>query len=210
MNTIPQYLFRGDADTNGIRKLRDGLPYNQFHTNLIFGGQGRAIFEEPLKKLIKDHVAIGWQHTHFLSFTENTTTAYRYGTGNLKLQEEEIDANFIDHYDTTPDWDFALLTLHSEKVKWKQLNEGVFEGSYKPSLTLFSKDYNEYRVILMHVATILAKANDNAYKDAFTNAVRDTEWLLLPATPVIFNNNQIQYSAILDGSCIDLKKIKAL
>jgi hypothetical protein len=40
------------------------------------------------------------------------------------------------------------------------------------------------------------------------NAERDKEWLLLPATFVTFNNNQSQYSAILEGgNLVAYKKI---
>ena len=62
----------------------------------------------------------------------------------------------------------------------------------------------------MDVASILNNATNPNYKIALEHARRDKEWLLLPATPTILNGGQIEYSAILDGSCIDFKKIKRL
>lgn len=87
-------LYGGDADKFGVRKLKDTIHFSQLQTNLINGGHGRDITEYPLQELIKKHVGVGWQQTHFLSFSTNIDNAFKYGSGN-------IDAEYSDpteHY----------------------------------------------------------------------------------------------------------------
>lgn len=205
---IPPFLYRGDDDKTGIRKLKSTIHHHQFQTNLINGGEGRTIFEVPLTNLITSHVGVGWEKTHFLSFSEEIQVAYRYGSRNPLLRTEEFNARYSDYLEDNDKWDFALLTLHTDSIQWTNLENGVFEGKFDPALTLFKKTGVPYRVILMDVKTILTKWKDfdTSYSKAFSNASRDKEWLLLPATKISLNGKTDEYSAILDGAPIRYRK----
>lgn len=203
---IPQYLFRGDADPHGIRSLRATLDYDQLQTNLLNGGNGREIFEAPLVKLLAKHIAIGWPCTHFLSFSSLKKTAYHYGLNDkeFKLQDPEDKCEYGDGDDYT----FALLTFHTEKIRWTETSPGVFEGLYDTDLITFKKDNPTYRILLFDVCKILSLNPDDKLKEAIENANRDQEWLLLPATLKEFNFGQKGFSGIMDASCISHEKIK--
>ena len=208
-NNIPSFLYRGDADKYGTRKLKLTIDNYQFQTNLINGGEGRMIFEKPLKELIDKHVGVGWDKTHFLSFSEDVLTAYKYGSGNLSLKSEEIDLLYDEYYETNSNWDFAIINLDTRKIVWNNIEPGVYEGIYKPQLFKFSRLNTGYRVLLLHVETILKSSVGAKYFTSVGKAMIDKEWLLLPATTVPLNFNKSEYSAILDGGeKISFKKIK--
>jgi len=204
---LPPFLYRGDGDRDNRRKLKSTIQHQQYQTNLINGGNGREIFDTPLKELINKHVnfAIGWKTTNFLSFSEEEATAYRYGAQNPDLTSEEIENNYIEYPGNDDKWIFAILTFETEKVRWNILQPGIYEGFYTPSLFLFEKDTDKYRIILLDVKTILAK--QPKFEIAYKNARQDNEWLLLPATTTTFKPGLHEYSAILDGTCITAKKI---
>jgi len=152
--------------------LRATIQYNQYQTNLINGGEGRVIFENPIINLINKHVGIGWAKTHFLSFTEDIHTAYKYGSRNMLLGEEEIEYKYVEHFEDSSDWNFALLILDTSKVEWAKLQDGIYEGFYEPTLKLFAHNNEKYRVLLIDVRTILSewKNFDQSYSKAFVNA----------------------------------------
>lgn len=208
MNTnskIPLKLYRGDADNSGVRKLKDTIRNFQLQTNLINGGHGRDITEYPLKELIKRHVGIGWRQTHFLSFSSNIVTTFYYGSGKIAEGHSDPTAFYTECFEDE-DYDFALITFHSDRINWKEIEPGIFEGLFTPSLFMFSRLTNNYRIILVDVVTVLTLAHRNEYKISLANAIRDKEWLLLPATHILLNSNRVEYSAILDGACISYKK----
>ncbi len=209
---IPDRLYRGDDDKAGIRKLRTTIQYNQFQTNLVNGGEGRLIFESPLSRLIEIHVGIGWEKTHFLSFTEDVHIAYKFGTRNQLLTAGDMENGYSEFVEGGDNWKFALMTLHTDLVDWSKLDHGVYQGLYKPSLEKFKITGLPYRVILMDVKTILNdwKHFDASFSKAFANAVRDKEWLLLPATFIQFNAGRIEFSAIIDGACMSSQKIATI
>ena len=210
IKNIPLKLYRGDADRNGIRKLKETIHFGQLQTNLINGGEGRVIMEKPLQELINKHVGVGWDKTHFLSFSSNKFTALGYAAGIVGDNNLYNEFDYTGYYENDSDYDFALLTLHTDKVLWNEIEHGVFEGLYEPGLLKFSQSGQPYRVILINVEQVLRESGNNAYKDSLANAIRDKEWLLLPATLIMFNFGRMECSAILDGACISYEKIKRL
>ena len=97
--------------------------------------------------------------------------------------------------------------MHTDKVEWKELDPGIYEGMYEPILLKFSRIVSKYRVILIDVEKVLRLAGNNDFNGSINNAIRDGEWLLLPATSVLLNSGSLEYSAILDGACISYKRI---
>jgi hypothetical protein len=205
-NEVPFELYRGDADKYGTRKLKDTIHFFQLQTNLINSGQGRKIHEEPLQELIKKHVGIGWQQTHFLSFSSICSTAFGYGCGNMDMKVTDQEDYYSESFEDTREYDFALITFHTDKVKWREIEPGVYEGLFAPSLKMFSRITDNYRAILIDVVTVLTRANSDEDTMALANATRDKEWLLLPATHILLNSDQVEYSAIFDAACISYRK----
>ncbi len=206
---MPPNLFRGDSDPTGNRKLKSTIIDQQFQTNLINGGVGRVIFEAPLQHLVNEHISIGWEKTHFLSFSEDYHTAFKYGANNLILSIHDRDIQYAEYFNSGTNWDFAILELEPNKIRWNVIRPGLYEGFYSPTLIEFSRLNIEYRILLLNVEEILLSANNANYKQSVEKAKIDKEWLLLPATIKQFNFNQWEYSAILDGSCIKSKKFKS-
>lgn len=208
MISIPDVLYRGDSDKYGSRKLRQTIHHGQLQTNLINGGVGRIIYETPILSLLVNHVSPGWALTHFLSFSANISIAYHYGLNDEKFKIENPEDNCISG--DGDDYDFALLTLHKNLVNWIELESGVFEGKFRPSLNEFARHGIDYRILLYDVYKILTNANEDQYSTAISNSKRDSEWLLLPATNKQFNFGKEEYSGILDTNCITYQKIKWL
>jgi hypothetical protein len=204
-NKIPKYLYRGDSDKSGVRLLKNTLHFNQFQTNLINGGNGREIIEKPILNLIDKHVGIGWSPTCFLSFSKCEKIAFRFGMHcGISEVDKEIE-RCIEYFENDNNWEFVIITIDTQKINWHFLEDGVYEGLYKPSLAEFANLVN-YRIALIDVAQVLQNTDD--YKDSLENALRDEEWLILPATLIPFSNGY-EYSAILDGNCIsDIKRFK--
>jgi hypothetical protein len=196
---LPTYLFRGDNDIKGTRNLKASIHFGQLQTTLLNGGQGHIIFKTPLCELISKHVCSGWTTSHFLSFSEEERTAFRFA---LDCNEENLDElinNSKEYYDNEKDWDFTIIKLNLGLVKWKQVSNGIYEGNYPTQLINFKKYSDNYRVILIDVAEAISKLeNPAAYKVILDNACRDKEWLLLPATLVDLNFNKREFSGIID------------
>ena len=201
---FPQYLYRGDRDGAGSRRLRPTLHFGQLQTNLINGGIGREITEIPLTELINRHVGFGWDKTHFLSFSACERTAFRFGMRcDVAHLDDEIDRCIPSEGDH--DWEFVIIVIDTKRIRLRRLENGVYEGLYRPHLAKFAA-LDNYRIILIDVVRVLE--GTSAYLDSLENAKRDEEWLILPATPVPFDN-AVEYSAILDGNCIsEVKRYK--
>ncbi len=202
MSHIPSLLYRGDRDGKGVRSLRENLDLGLL-TNLIKGGEGRIIFEQPLIDLINNHVKYGWDKTHFLSFSESKRTAFRFG---IHCEDKEID-ELIDSYDSydayDKSWDFAIIELDTTKLIINEIALGVYEGFFKPTLRRFKRISDKYRILLMNVKYILSNFNqDSQYEMSIQKAGSDEEWLVLPATDMVLNSGRIEFSAILDGGCL--------
>lgn len=203
---IPKCLYRGDNDYENERKLKATLHFHHLSSNLTNGGIGREIANESFLKLIDKHVGIGWEKTHFLSFSEDIMTAYRFGL-HCALEEVETKLyNYEEFYDYETSWDFAIITLDTERITIKELYDGVYEGYYKPLLNNPSLLYENYRIFLFDVTKIFS--NLDGFIKSKENSVRDKEWLIFPATPIQLNKG-IEYSGILDGGCIkEFKRYK--
>ena len=195
---IPNFLYRGDSDLKDKRLLKNTLHHYQLQTNLINGGDGREINEKPLLELINKHVDIGWENTHFLSFSENKETAIRFG---INCEIEDVESRFSEYneyFDYEREWDFALITVDTNKISFKKVGQGIYEGYYKPTLTEF-RNYIQYKIFLLNVVECLD--GFLGYDKSKYNAKRDEEWLILPATCKQLNIG-IENSAILDGGII--------
>ena len=168
---IPPKLYRGDADSKGIRMLKETIHFGQLQTNLINGGEGRVIMEKPLQELINEHVGIGWNKTHFLSFSSSITTALGYGASVPGDKTFENELEYDEYYDNDSSHDFILLTLHTDKAEWVEIGSGIYEGLYSPSLLKFSLLVKQYRVILINVEEVLRTSANNDYQNSVANAV---------------------------------------
>ena len=82
---LPKYLYRGDKDPHNHRQLRATINSGLLLTNLCNGGNGREIFSKPFGQLINKHIGIGWDKTHFLSFSTDESTAINYGCHNMTM-----------------------------------------------------------------------------------------------------------------------------
>lgn len=202
LKEIPAKLYRGDSDPNDKRYLKTTVHLNQLHSNLIDGGEGRKITEIPLRDLINKHVGYGWSETHFLSFSENKKTAIRFGLSCKESVVDQLFENYNECYSNNS-WNFVVISIDTTIVNWGKIGDGIYEGFYPPELLKFKKLGDQYRVVLLDVVKILSSAPEpHKYRSAIDYATKDSEWLILPATPVPFNFNKIEYSSILDGACI--------
>jgi hypothetical protein len=186
---LPEYLFRGDQDQYNIRKLKSTLGNGLMMTNLCNGGSGRDIFNQPLKQSVNRHVSIGWDKTHFLSFSEDKSVAMHYASNGKECEET---------YEINNDWDFALVTFQTCRLtNIKQIVKGIYQAEFVPTCYEFLPSF---KIILIDVVTHL-KGLINLNIDLTTaifNAEKDKEWLILPAYP--FGNGQ--FSSKLDTNCI--------
>jgi len=200
---IPEILYRGDDDRFKIRNLKTTLHFSQLQTNLLNGGQGHAIFNTPLLKLVADHVDPGWATTHFLSFSEEKKVAYRFA---LHCEYDEVDTlieDYNEYYQSGPDWDFAIIGIDTRRITWKLLAAGIYEGTYQPQLLEFKMFPGIYKVILINVQEAIKHLPSlTNFIAVNANATKDKEWLLLPATEMIMNTGKIEYSGVVDGNCI--------
>jgi hypothetical protein len=198
---LPNRLYRGDADSENKRLLRATSHFNQYHTNLINGGIGKRIFNEPLMDLTNKHILSKFPGSHFLSFTDDKLAAFRYG-----LNLAEVDQNIVDiccdrYLEDDKQWDFALLTIEASYLEIKSNPfPGVYECWYQPTLTEFAP-FGFYRIFLIDAITALKKADPSGFKIALEYSNYDHEWLVLPAMPKAFQGGKIEYSAMLDGGC---------
>ncbi|WP_375584239.1 hypothetical protein [Cyclobacterium xiamenense] len=197
MLNIP--LYRGDSDKYSTRNLRTTAPHGYLMTNLNKGGEGRIIDEKPLIDLINRHVDEGWNTTHFLSFSEDENTAFRFGMHTQLNQVIEKRQNYVEvSWDNG--WEFVITRINTINLEAKELSPGVYEGKYKTTNPLYAKVLPISRLIIIDVAKFLLGLT--GFDKSKLNSSTDKEWLILPANPIKFVN-RIEYSSILDGGCID-------
>ncbi len=198
MTELPKSLYRGDADPQNKRKLKETFNSGLLLTNLCNGGNGREIFSNSLENLINKHIAIGWDKTHFLSFSTNEQTAFLYG-GN--------GSDHFEVYDDLEQWDFAVLTFDTSRLIPDSINQ-IAEGIYKAEFFPTCKEFlPSYKVILIDTLSHLISLSNKSSLDfsaAIKNAKTDSEWLILPASPFGYNG---ELTAKFDTACITEKRI---
>lgn len=198
---LPKKLYRGDDDRENKRKLRATSHFNQFHTNLINGGIGKKIFNEPLMGLINKHILSKFPCSDFLSFTDDKIAAFRYGLNLTEADQQTIDLCCRQYWEDDKLWDFAMLTIETDNLSIEDIPfPGVYECWYNPTLTEFTQ-YGYYRIFLIDAFAALQNTDPTAFKTALEYSKYDHEWLVLPAMPKAFQYGQVEYSAILDGGC---------
>ena len=180
---IPPILYRGDQDSGNVRYLRDQARFGHLFTNLINNGDPFAIFTHNLTQLIKQHISPGWRTTHFLSFTSKERKALQYGLSikeedypDLKLLEQKIDKELTRYWDipnAPKNWDFIIIKLNNNYIKYKETTlPGIYSGQY-------STNKGEHEILLINAQKILLQTQPKA-QEAYKNAKRDEEWLVLP------------------------------
>lgn len=191
---IPKYLYRGDSDLSNKRKLRELFRSDLLLTNLSSGGNGREIFDLPITQSISRHVGIGWDKTHFLSFSSDENIAIQYGSNNKP---------YYDIFDETEYWDFAVFTLDSELLVPNniiQLETGVYSAQYTPANNEFLPFYS---IIIIDVVAHLKSINSNSIKNALYKAERDKEWLILPTARF---GTTGEFTSKFDMACISERR----
>ena len=198
MSQLPKYLYRGDADPENKRKLRETFKSSLLLTNLCNGGNGREIFSNSLEQLINEHIAIGWNNTHFLSFSTNEQIAFKYGSNGREFNET---------YDELDVWDFTVLTFDTNFLipeRIKQIEIGIFKAEFTPSCKEFFPAYKVFLIdTISHLKSISANSSMNL-STAINKAEADNEWLILPASPF---GNKGEFTAKFDTACITEKRM---
>ncbi|MCG8389266.1 MAG: hypothetical protein MJA30_27175 [Cytophagales bacterium] len=195
---VNKYLYRGDSDKNSVRNLRTTAPHGYLMTNLNNGGNGRIINEQPLIDLIDQHVVEGWNTTHFLSFSEDESTAFCFGMNSLDCSPEERE-RYID-ISWNENWDFVMTRISPASLSLKEISNSVYIGTYKTLNPLYARLIPKSRLILGDVVNFLR--NSEGFETAKSFSADEKEWLILPANRMQ-NIDGKEYSSILEGGCID-------
>lgn len=216
MPALPKLIFRGDADPNGRRKLREVFPgsaYGGLLTNLSNHGQGLEIFSQDFQDIVNRHISIGWNKTHFLSFSCSRDRAIYFAGGESKLRLKPSDSD---------NFDSAIFVLNTEKfTDVRLISPGVFLCSYPSksvtgaqnlpignsilrALSAFKNPASTSTLLLIDATTYLkqeASSNKMYFLSALKNAQRDEEWLALPLD--LCEGVPGEFSALLDDGCLD-------
>lgn len=198
MTNLPKYLYRGDADPDNKRKLKETFKNGLLLTNLCNGGNGREIFSNTLENLINKHISVGWDKTHFLSFSTNEQTAFLYGANG----KEHIEV-----YDDIEHWDFTILTFDTSLLtsnSIQQISDGIYKAEFYPTCKEFLPSYKVVLIDTLSHLVSVSKKSGLDFTTAIRNAKNDNEWLILPASPFGYNG---EFTAKFDTACITDKKI---
>ncbi|MGD0960571.1 MAG: hypothetical protein ABSB19_12265 [Methylomonas sp.] len=211
---IPQLLYRGDADPLRERKLKEVRPgklQGGLLTNLSNGGSGLEIFSYPLPESVERHVAIGWEKTHFLSFSKSRDKALAFAANPSKRTLQEVKSS--------DNWDTALITIETSRfIRSQEIVPGIFKCQYR-GLTPVGVDPNISQneriarlaaygrmpeklvdVLLIDVVSALCSRKNTNSAQTLANAKRDEEWLVLPLE--LPQNIRGELSSFLDDGCI--------
>lgn len=210
---IPQYLFRGDSDPQRKRQLRSAWPGSSAYgifSNLSNSGVGHDIFNSPLKALVNRHVAIGWEKSHFLSFSESRERALDFAAGPTKVELKSIESD---------PWDTCLMTLCTDCfiAEPEQLEIGAYKCIYRglaprridalplaeyiaATVAVLSQTRPNIEILLVNVERFLTEKAQAVFQEALNNAQRDREWLVLPLDR--FDPGSPELTSKLDDACI--------
>lgn len=212
---IPEYLYRGDADSRCERQLVATWGKAGLLTNMSQGGNGKALLATPFVQAINQHVFTGWTKTHFLSFSEDINIARGFAVGRSGKRIQAPISNF---------WQAAVLTLSKSNMTsispvGSPVIPGVWHCKYKAHHTVGHADnlgdalgrvlanknnpVKEANIWIVDVVTLL-----NYYKrqgvpsldPAIGFATGDKEWLVLPIDPCPSIHGEL--TAIVDDHCI--------
>lgn len=184
-------------------------------TNLASGGVGREIFSTPLVDSIRRHVDIGWEKTHFLSFSETYSTAERFAGATDKRRLVMTEQS---------DWDAAIIVIDTKCFK---VDEVCDSGLYRCHYELIPKNhckhdlsdllahqiprqiasiYRHNRPVPILLIDLVSYLNGQKAKgvcrieESLSKASNDSEWLILPVESV--PKIPDEYTAALDISCV--------
>ena len=195
---LPNFLFRGDSDQDNYREIRATINSGLLLTPLCKGGNGREIFSNSIGQLVNKHIGKGWDKTHFLSFSSEEQTAFHYGSRGK--QHDEV-------YDYKENWDFAVFTFDTTLLtpdSIKEIDKGIYFAQFTPICKEFLPTYNVVFInAVIHLKSI-ANTISIDLTTAIANATRDSEWLVLPASPFGY---QGEFTAKLDTACITDKRV---
>jgi hypothetical protein len=194
IKNIPEYLYRGDKDPRGVRKLRSTIP-SYLETNLCDGGYENEIFKNPLKDLINRHIKIGWAKTHFLSFTECEDIAFNFGT-YCEIEKDVKKDDYEEYEQSDKDWDFVIVTIDTKKVKFTEIEKGIYKGNFSPIRQEFLG--RDFEIYLINPTEALE--DSIGFDIAKSLAKKDEEWLILPFTYEKIDQ-ECAITSKLDGGC---------
>jgi hypothetical protein len=190
---IPKLLFRGDSDKQNFRKIKETFNSGVLLTSLSSGGVGKIIFKQPLNELIVKHIGVGWNKTHFLSFSSNKDIALKYGSDKENIEEV---------YNDNENWDFLLFTFSTElliKEKIIEVSTGVYKAEFHPNCKEFLPTFTIILINCYDYLSHITEGNKLNFKKEINNAKKDSEWLILPANLM---RNGFELTSKLDDACI--------
>lgn len=207
-------LWRGDSDSLNSRLLRTTLPVAEgLASNMINGGNPFALSQQGFVQSITNHVSLGWQHTHFLSFSKNKQIAQGFAIGHSGKQLQrsnqqnwdtlivELDMNRLTHIQSLAagmdHYTFQELPLQQNLIQIPLFPLGLARQ------LAFQNRISSIRNILMidvhqHL-TQLQTTGQSISQQAISNAQRDQEVLILPLDPIQGSGGS---TALLDFGCI--------
>lgn len=212
---IPKLLYRGDADSQkkrGLRSCYPGSSYSCLRTNLCNGGSGQAIFSLPLVSTVTNHVAVGWDKTHYLSFSESRDKALEFASGRSSKRLEPVDGS---------PWDAALMTLDTDLfTSCAEVTNGVYRCTYSGKNIFGSSQLSiaenvarqlnnaphagcSVEILVIDVVSFLRTSPNpsrHVVPNAIANAERDSEWLVLPIN--LSEGVAGEFTGLLDDACI--------
>jgi|GEM_PF-1583394 len=219
MIELPKLLYRGDSDPARKRGLHATWDRSCLLTNLASGGSGKDLFNAPLIESVNKHVAIGWDKTHFLSFSASPERAKCFAAG-------DPPRDLVPVPNDSPDWE--TVVYWSDTSVFQNIRElepaiyaAIFPG-YLPrnvgqvpnvlmdiarAYEIQGREGSAVRVILINVAKYIegkiATGVEGLHR-ALTFAEGDQEWLLLPIDPFIGNQGEVtgEFTARVDKGFI--------
>lgn len=93
-----------------------------------------------------------------------------------------------------------------KEITWEQRSQGIYYGAFQPGLAKFIQDGLSKIILINVVAAIREYPTFITYGKVLENAIRDKEWLMLPAIKVTLNAGIQELSGIINGKYITENK----